>query len=305
MKRRTKRRRHTKKTRFQLIGQILLWILVMSALLIGALWVTGAFGGEQKDSIFSIRSVTVRGNEHYADEDILGVSGLHEGKSVLTLNKAKVRSRLVDAFAYIQDVSIEQGDSFRDIVLTVTEQAVFAATHHEGEWLLIGEDGRLLETRPVKSDDPERYLHLKLASIEKKVKLGDKVILDRDQKTIDRILAAFAKQGLTDITEIDIANRNDIRVHWNNRLEIRLGNNTNLEHEIAVVAVTIPKIDDKHGADATGVLDLRSYSDSTSDNNYAVFTPQALVTTTTFPLTSTTAPEESTTVSDGSTTAAE
>jgi len=131
------------------------------------------------------------------------------------------------------------------------------------------------------------------------------VVLERDQKTIDHILAAFEKQKLTGITEIDLSNRNDIRVHWNNRLEIRLGNNTNLDHEIAVVAVTIPKINDKHGKDASGVLDLRSYADSSTDNNYAVFTPQALVTTTTFPMSSTTVTDQSTTQNEGSATAAE
>ena len=306
MKRRTKRRRRGPKTRLERIGQVLLWIVIMSALLVGALWVTGAIGGEDKSALFSIQSITIKGNAHYADADILGVSGLHEGKSVLTLNKSKVRSRLVKAFAYIRDVSIDQGDSFRDLVITVTEQDVFGATYHEGQWLLIGENGRLLETRPVKSDEPERLLQLTLASIEKDVAIGDKVVLDRDQKVIDQILAAFEKQGLSNLTAIDLSNRNDIRVHWNNRLEIRLGNSTNLDHEIAVVAVTIPRIDEKHGADATGILDLRSYSDTTSDNNYAVFTPQALVTTTTFPLSSSTAADDgSTTAADGSTTAAE
>lgn len=304
MKRR-KRRRHTKKTRFQRIGQVLLWIFIMSGLLIGTLWLTGAFDGKERDSVFSIRSVTIEGNHHYDDEDILGVSGLHKGKSVLTLNKAKVRKNIVKAFAYVKEVTVDQGESFRDVIIRVTEQNVFAATHHEGNWLLIGENGRLLETRPVKSDSPERLLHLKLASVHEDISIGDTVVLERDQKTINRILDAFAEQGLADITEINLANRNDIRVHWNNRLEIRLGNNTNLEHEIAVVAVTIPKINDKHGEDATGVLDLRSYADSTSDNNYAVFTPQALVTTTTFPLSSTTAPDETTTANEGSTTAAE
>ncbi len=304
MKRRTTRRRHTRvpKTRFQRIGQVLLWIVIMTALLLLALWAVGRIGGDgkQASSVFAIRSITVKGNEHYNDDDIIGVSGLHTGKSVLTLNKSKVRAKLIDSFAYIQDVSIDQGDSFRDVVINITEQPVFAATYYEGDWLLIGQDGRLLETRPVKSDTPGRYMQLRVASINKNLAIGDTVVAARDQKVIDRILAAFADQGLTNVTEIDISNRNDITVHWNNRLQIRLGNNTNLEHEIAVVAVTIPRIDAKHGTDATGVLDLRSYADATSDNNYAVFTPQELLPTTTFPMSSTTAPEDgSTTGTDG------
>ena len=296
-----KRRRHVKRTRFQIIVRLLLWTVVMTALLSLTLWATS----DQEQSLFSIRSVSVVGNEHYDDEAVIGISGLYKGKSVLTMNKSNVRKRLINNFAYIQDVSVEQGDSFRDVIIKVTEQEVFAATYHEGEWLLIGENGRLVEKRPVKSDTPERMMLLKLASKNETLELGDTVVLERDQKTIDHILAAFEKQKLTGITEIDLSNRNDIRVHWNNRLEIRLGNNTNLDHEIAVVAVTIPKINDKHGKDASGVLDLRSYADSSTDNTYAVFTPQALVTTTTLPMSSTTVTDQSTTQNEGSATAAE
>ncbi len=288
---RTKR----EKTRFQKIGRLLVWLVVLSALLALALWVADR---NKEQSFFAIRSVTVEGNVHYDDEDIIGIGQVYPGQSVLTLNKAKLKNRLIENFAYIADVKVEQGKNFRDIIITVTEQEVFGAVGHGTEWLLIGMDGRLLEKRPVRSDLPERYLHLKLSSIPENPALGDAIISEKDQQNIEKILTACADNGITNIREVDVSNRGDLRFSWNNRLLIKLGNNSNIEHQMAVVAVTIPKINAKHGDDSTGVLDLRSYSDPSSDDNYAVFTPQELITTTTYPIGSTTTAGTTTTTEE-------
>ena len=286
------RRQKREKTRVQKIGVLLIWLLVLSILLALSLWLARR---NEEQAYFSIRSITVEGNVHYEDDDIIAAGEVYPGQSVLTLNKAKLKERIIRHFAYIADVEVTQGKNFRDIIITVTEQEVFAATYHDAQWLLIGMDGRLLEMRPVRSDLPERYLYLKLSSLPEKPTLGEAIISATDQKNIRAILSACAEKGLTDIREVDVSNRSDLRFNWNNRLVIKLGNNSNIAHQIAVVAVTIPKIDAKHGGDSTGVLDLRSYSDPSSDDNYAVFTPEELITTTTYPMGTTTAATTTTT----------
>ena len=272
-------------TRFQLVSRLILWLVVLSALLAIALWISSA---NRDQSFFAIRSVTVEGNVHYDDEDIIGVGKVYPGQSVLTLNKNKLKNRIIERFAYIADVEVRQGKNFRDIIITVTEQKVFGAVYHESAWLLIGMDGRLLEKRPVRSDEPERLMHLSLADLPEKPQLGDHIISETDGNNIKKMMTACAEEGITHITALDVSHRGDLRFEWNNRLTVKLGNNSNVAHQIAVMAVTLPKIDAKYGADSTGVLDLRSYSDPSSDDNYAIFTPQELITTTTYPLSTTT-----------------
>lgn len=298
MKMRHKIRRE--RTRFQKIGRALLWLVILSALLALALWFVNRTdeNGNKKTSFFAIQSITVEGNTHYTDEEIISVGEVYPGESVLTLNKNKLKTKLIENFAYIADVEITQGKNFRDVTITITEQAVFGAAYHESSWLLIGMDGRLLEKRPVRSDLPERYLYLKLSSIPENAAIGDHIISETDQNNIEKILSACAQKGIGNIRELDVSNRGDLQFNWNNRLVIKLGNNSNITHQIAVVAVTIPKIDAKYGETSTGALDLRSYSDPASDNNYAVFTPEELLPTTTYPVGSST----TTTTATGTTT---
>lgn len=296
MKIRRNGRQKRETTRFQLVSKLVMWLVLLSVLLAIALWISSA---NRDQAFFAIRSVTVEGNVHYDDEDIIGIGNVHPGQSVLTLNKNKVKNRIVERFAYIADVEVKQGKSFRDIVITVTEQKVFAAAYHDAEWLLIGMDGRLMEKRPVRSDEPERLMKLTLADVADNPKLGDYIISETDGKNIEKIVAACAEKGLADITALDVSHRGDLTFEWNNRLTVKLGNNSNVAHQIAVMAATLPKIDAKYGADSVGVLDLRSYSDPSSDDNYAIFTPSELITTTTYPLSTTT-----TTVSDTVTTTA-
>lgn len=77
-----------------------------------------------------------------------------------------------------------------------------------------------------------------------------------------------------EIVEIDITNKADIRLNWKNRIVIRLGNESNLYKEINVLATSLALLQKSQGYGIAGQIDLRSYSDSDSDNNKLFYTPQ-------------------------------
>ena len=281
------RRNRRRRTPFQWMWLLILWILLAAALAVGVYFLGHQRNpdGTEKPSVFSVMSVSADDSTHYAAADVIAASGVVKGQSVLSLNKRKIAERVIEKLAYVKAVSVTTGDTFRDIHLTVTEQEIFGAVYHDAVWYLVGEDGRVLESRPVQSDRPERYMMIRGTTLANdRPQIGDMAMTAQERDTIRQVLEAFAQNRLPGVSAIDLTVRSDFTVEWNRRLTVRLGNVSNVEHQIAVLAVALPRINDKYGWDADGVIDLRSYADATADNNYAVFTPQELIPKTTYPL---------------------
>ena len=68
-------------------------------------------------------------------------------------------------------------------------------------------------------------------------------------------------------------------MNWKNQITFLLGNDQNMEHKLAVIAATLPKIQKDHGNTARGTLNVRDYSDNTVQDKRIVFRPEGLVTT--------------------------
>ena len=176
------------------------------------------------------------------------------------------------------------------MTIQVRETEVLGARYAEGYWYVVGANGRAVEALPVESDRPPRYIYFKGVTPET-CALGGEAMDERSMGIVETLLKAFEETAAaaksdgrrmdltTGIVEIDMTDKSDIRLNWNNRVTVALGNETNLPHKIAVVSTTLPLVLEGHGTLTQGVLDLRSYSDEKSDNDMAVYTPQELLTT--------------------------
>ncbi|MBR3290368.1 MAG: FtsQ-type POTRA domain-containing protein [Clostridia bacterium] len=221
---------------------------------------------------FSIQSLTVVGNHHYTDDQILRASGLYVGQSVWALNKAQAEANIKDACPYVESVRVTSS-LLSAVTVTVTETTIAGAMAHDGTWILVGANGQGVDTLPMESDLPPRYLYLKGATYSGN-KLGQQAMDDRCTAIMTTILSAMESCGVTGIAEIDMTDKSSLTLNWNNQITVLLGNDSNLSYEIAVLAETLPKALKNHGKQARGVLDISSYS-SDELTNQAIFTPDA------------------------------
>ena len=226
-------------------------------------------------SFLGVRSITVQGNTKYRDEAIIGIGGVKVGQSVFSVNKAQVEKKLESSFSYIADAKVEISFT-RQMTIHITEATEMGAVYANGGWIVVDTTGKGLLRLPIESERPLRRLYLKGAQTVSH-EVGKQVLSDRSLAIISEISRAFEAYKLGDINEIDMSNINDIRVSWKNQIVIALGNDSNLTYEIAVAAATIPKVLDRHGASASGVLNVSQYSDPTIENPSIVFTPSSLL----------------------------
>ncbi|MBR2338062.1 MAG: FtsQ-type POTRA domain-containing protein [Clostridia bacterium] len=238
-----------------------------------------AFGNQQdserKPSAIGVKSITVSGNTRYDEEAIIGISGIQLGQSVLSVNKNKVSKKLEKTFHYAEDVKIHI-DWSRNVTIEITEAVPMGAVYAEGNWVVVGHDGTGLESAPISTERPLRQCYIKGAGT-LSAQPGEQVLDDETLTLVAEIFDALQAVGMTDISIIDIENRNDIRLSWKNQIILQLGNDSNLRFEIAAAASTLPKVLEKHGETATGVLNLSQHSDPAIESPAIFFTPSSLL----------------------------
>lgn len=232
-------------------------------------------GTADKPSTMAVKTITVEGNTRYDEEAILGVSGIKVGQSVFSVDKRKAEKALKKTFHYIEDVAVRV-DFSRNVKIQITEAQPMGAVYAEGNWVVVSEKGMGLQVSPVTTERPLRQLYIKGAGV-LCAEEGKQVLDEESSELVAEIFAALNASKLTDISVVDIADRTDIRLNWKNQITILLGNDSNLEYEIAAAVSALPTILDKHGETATGHLNLSQYSDPTVQSPSIIFTPSSLL----------------------------
>ncbi len=270
LKRRRSQKRYNNRFRlFVVLSIINVLLLVFTILLLPA--ALNSPDKAKKPSLLGVRSITVEGNTQYDNNAIIAISEIRVGQSVFSINEGQAVKKIKKTFSYVEDVSIDVGVS-RNVVIRITEAEEMGAVYAGGNWIVVDSDGVGLLRLPIESERPLRRLYLKGAQTVSD-ELGKQVLSDRSLAIISEIFQAFELYELGNVNEIDMTNLSDIRVNWKNQIVIALGNDSNLTYEIAVAAATIPKVLDRHGASASGVLNISQYSDKTIETPAIIFTP--------------------------------
>lgn len=107
---------------------------------------------------FKVEKVSVSGNEKYTPWDVRQASGIQEGENLLTLNKAKIVSKIRAELPYADKVRV--GIKLPDMVnIEIVELDVAYAIQEEGSgWWLMNADGKLLE--PVTEAQAQAYTRI-------------------------------------------------------------------------------------------------------------------------------------------------
>lgn len=291
MKKRKRRRVSRFTTMWILLGAIV--VLAVATLLMRGAYRRAADGTQppaaatqpaDKETLFSLKEITVSGNTRYLPEAIVQVSGLYEGESIWSVDKTAAERRILETFPYIEQVKVTN-TAYDRLDIAVTETKEIGVMYAAGVWTVVGANGKVLDTQEITSDRPLRTRYFKGATVNSATP-GEQAMDERSFAIVTELLAAFDEYGLEGVREIDLTNKSDICLNWNNRITIRMGNDSNLTHQVGVVVSALPGIETQYGTNAAGLLDVSAFSEEGAAAR-AVFTPQDLLT----PPTTTTTPD--------------
>lgn len=273
---RQRRRRKLMITRILIVLSIVL-IVALIAFAVGIKIVADQkYDRREPVSFLAVKEIIVEGDTRYTDQEIIEASTLYVGQSLLSVNKTDAGKALVKKLPYLDanKVTVDNA-SFYTLRIRVAEVPVAAAIKMDKDWMILGVNNRAMELVPEKKV-PDDVVRVKGASFENKT-VGKTLLDERSLRICRTLIESAARHKLKGMTTIDITTKAKICIMLNERIEVVLGNENNLDNQIKALVKTLPTLYEHNGADAAGRLNMIFYSDDDKENDKSIYTPQEVL----------------------------
>lgn len=227
-----------------------LLVFMLCLVLVGAL-VVSAY-----TFLFPVKTITVEGNSRYTAQEIIDASGIQTGDNLLGLNSGEIENNVRISCPYIHGVTLGRKLPNR-AVLTVTEGAPVLAFYQNGEYLLVNGRYELMEQNSSPMGGTVVHGFTAVSNgVGKEVSLQPTEV----KTLLNSIVAALEKNGVTQITQMDLREVTNIRLLFADRHVWELGNAEKLDYKIEF-GTQISKRES-----GTGVVNLKGLN--TGKNGY-------------------------------------
>lgn len=273
---RQRRRRKLMLTRMLIVLSIVLIVALIATAVVVKIVADQKSAKGEAVRFLAVKKILVEGDTRYTDEEIIKASKLYVGQSLLSVNKVKACQSLVKALPYLDGnrVMVDNA-SFYHLRIRVAEMPIMAAVKTEKDWIIMGENNHAMER--VDADAiPKGTVQIRGASFESQ-KLGKTLLDERSLRICKTLIDAADAYGLDSMTTIDIHTKTRICILLNERIEVVLGNETNLTNQIKALVEMLPTLYQNNGEDAAGRLNMIFYSDDDKSNDKSIYTPQEVL----------------------------
>lgn len=182
---------------------------------------------------FKIKTITVTGCDRYDDRSLILSSGILLEENMFRLKDAQIREKLVGEYSYIADVKIRRRlpDT---IVLEITQEVPFGAIDAGAGYTLISERGRVLECNtPVLPEE----MPIVMGFSEESPEQGS-YLEESDSENVKRmglVMEAIRKMDFSYYDIIDLSDPYNLKLYYQDQLEIILGTDSSLEYKLELV----------------------------------------------------------------------
>lgn len=188
--------------------------------------------------LFNINEYIVSGNSIYSAEQILNAGGLRDGRNMYSINLDRTAERIKNNLIYIEEINLRRKlpDKF---IVEVKEATAFACCEYEGSrYAVITKSGRYLETEQLGA----RAGLILIKGMElKNVALGEEFESNDDTKRtiILELMESISEICDKKITEIDITDRTNITMRYDDRIDIEFGSSIDYEYKLRYITAII------------------------------------------------------------------
>ena len=259
--------------------KFLLQLLIVAAVVIALVFIMSLFFKMGPTD----ENVLVAGSERYTTAQVIEAAGIREGDSILFMNRAKIRARILQQLPYVRSVRV--GIKLPNTVnIEITEsQVLYSVEALDGNWWLIDNEGKVLEqTNWVDAKDHTVCTGVRIQIPEIG---GQAVAVDPEytapegetlpplltgQETLDAVLQIaqlLERFGvLGDAASISVEDPVNIQVWIGERFRIDLGDHLNLEKKLGYAVSAMAQLEENR----TGVIDV-SFTINTQQPVFTAF----------------------------------
>ena len=207
------------------------------------------------NNFLGIKDIYCESNTKYTYEEIINSSEVKTGDNLLYLNKNKIKNNIYKKLSYIENVKIKKkfpNKIFIETELTNVKFNIFS----ENKYYLISKNSKILEEREEPITEYITIIGVNFSISD----LGDMIYEDPDIKNIiHEISDACESKNLNLIKSIDISDKNNIILNYDNRINILFGDYKDIEYKILTVSeIILNRINNTE----TGTLDTRELTET-------------------------------------------
>lgn len=182
--------------------------------------------------LFNVREVEINGidGSSYSEEELVDSSGIKRGDNLVRMNTEKTEKKMLESLLLIDDVSIKKSFPHK-VTMDIVPSVEKAYVECSGGYVLISENWRIIGQK--ESPENENLILVKgfeCASTEEKTILSSN---DRDKDEILRnILDEIDRQKIENMVSVDISDKYDIELNYDNRIKIKIEKPDDVEYKL-------------------------------------------------------------------------
>lgn len=244
-----------RKERFFL--QLLTVVAVVLALVFGL----SIFFKVDKEQVLVSFQVAVDGEHKYSERDVVEASGIKDGEGLLSIRESEISGRILEKLPYITQVRvrIKLPDTVK--IEVVETDVVYSAEAADGTWWMIRADGKVLQkSNAADADQKTKIIGVKLDApvvgaqaiayqpqaqqTEEEAEVAVPAVLAADQlSAVLQILTCLEANGIIgDAVSVDVTNLNGIELWYEDRYQVNLGDQINLNYKISAMKAAIDEM---------------------------------------------------------------
>lgn len=206
---------------------------------------------------FRVSDITVTGNVHYTDEEIIQAIDIEEGDNLFFFDRFSALSRVFAKLPYIEEVSVERSLPNK-VMITVSESEALAyivlgeeywTIDHSCKILGKAAEGEIKNLVPVNGIKPGTLMIGELLETE-----------DSDEELVNylsEVLYQIEERGLASGTDsVNFADKQNVEFSYGGKYTVKIGDASQTEHKFAMFISVLSQLLDGD----VGIIDLSNGS---------------------------------------------
>lgn len=179
--------------------------------------------------LFKITAVNVIGTTQYDTNSIVASSNIKIGDNLFRTDYDKAKEKILKDLIYIDDVEIKKTITCQ-VNITVEPSVAYANVAYDEGYILISKSGKILEILSAPKEGT--FIFNGYEPVD--VAVGEKITSEDSDKSslLKDLCKSLDKLNISNVTQIDISDRYNIILVYENRINFEMGSQSDLEYKL-------------------------------------------------------------------------
>ncbi len=191
--------------------------------------------------LFNINKINIKGEVDYSNETVIKASGIDFGDNLVRLDAKAAEQKILSSMVYVEKADISK--KYPDTLEITLEKCVpVANAEYDGGVLLLSPNGKILENIEEPQADIITVKGLEPTSFN----LGEYITSDDENKAqiYYDIINALGKCKNSNVISIDITDKYNILINYDNRITFEAGNSNEIAYKVKLADTVLEDLND-------------------------------------------------------------